>query len=53
MLSPDFTGDANVRLSAVLTKSTEADVLLVFRNAAVAAPSVEIVELTEPTAVVF
>ena len=41
-------GDANVRLSAALTKIAEFDVLPVFRNAAVAALSVEIVELSKP-----
>ena len=40
MLSPELTGDANVRLSVALTESAEAGVLLVFRNAAVAAPPV-------------
>ena len=51
MLSPELMGDANVRLSVALTKSAEADVLLVFWNSPVAAPPVEEVELLEPTTV--
>ena len=50
-LSPELTGDADARLPAALTKSAEAGVLLEFRNAAVAALPVEMVELSEPTTV--
>ena len=44
-------GDADARLPAALTKSAEAGILLVFRNAAVAVLLVEVVELSEPTTV--
>ena len=42
ILSPELTGDADVRLSVDLTKSAETDVLLVLRNAAIVGPLVEI-----------